>query len=42
VPDRAIDDDEIEPAVVVVVQEPGAEAREAKLEESELGRAVLE
>ena len=41
-PDSAIDDDQIEPAVVVVVHEPGAKPGESKLEESELRSAILE
>ena len=41
-PDSAVDDHQIEPAVVVVVHEPGAKPGESKLEESELRGAILE
>ena len=42
VADGTIDDDHIEEAVVVVVDEAGAETGESKLEQTEFRRAVLE
>ncbi len=41
-PDRAVDDEQIEPSVVVVVQKPRAESREAKSEQTGLDRPVFE